>query len=582
MNTLCLMNSRIGKSPANRFDRLRLFSIVIGSALLTIFFLSSCSSRPVLSGKPPSDTLLEASKREFVAASLLSAKEEYRSAADAYLKLLMLEPSNAAIHYALSKAYAGLGLIDSARQHSEKSVVLDSTNKYYLRYLAGLAHQMHDYSRASDLYRQLVALEPGTPEPLTYLALAYLAAEQPEKALAVFQEILALDPKDKTAQAQVLLMQIKLLHYNDAITTVMDLIEQGNGKEKLSLTLGELYMQTEQHDLASRTFRAVLNENPRFIPAWLALFEVSVKTKNRPVFLEDLNRFYNSNQVTLLQQIDLARLFVVRSSKDSTFVDPSFAMIDEISKRHPNNGKVYALRANVKLLHNQEAASIEDFKKALLLESGNISIWEDLVAAYLTLKDNRQAEKTVAIIKKRFPIRPLRFQALEGEVCFRRGNVKMAALLLEKVVQPGVANKDKQLYLQAGSTLAVCYDKLGLSDKSIRLYESILDLDAGNFYMMNNLAYVLADRGRELSRAKELALKAVAAEPENASYLDTLGWVLFKLADYDKSREHLEKAASLDTREPEILDHLSQVYQKLGNPEKAKETVAKMKKLQKK
>ena len=506
MNTLCLMNSRIGKSPANRFDRLRLFSIVIGSALLTIFFLSSCSSRPVLSGKPPSDTLLEASKREFVAASLLSAKEEYRSAADAYLKLLTLEPSNAAIHYALSKAYAGLGLIDSARQHSEKSVVLDSANKYYLRYLAGLAHQMHDYSRASDLYRQLVALEPGTPEPLTYLALAYLAAEQPEKALAVFQEILALDPKDKTAQAQVLLMQIKLLHYNDAITTVMDLIEQGNGKEKLSLTLGELYMQTEQHDLASRTFRAVLNENPRFIPAWLALFEVSVKTKNRPVFLEDLNRFYNSNQVTLLQQIDLARLFVVRSSKDSTFVDPSFAMIDEISKRHPNNGKVYALRANVKLLHNQEAASIEDFKKALLLESGNISIWEDLVAAYLTLKDNRQAEKTVAIIKKRFPIRPLRFQALEGEVCFRRGNVKMAALLLEKVVQPGVANKDKQLYLQAGSTLAVCYDKLGLSDKSIRLYESILDLDAGNFYMMNNLAYVLADRGRELSRAKELAL----------------------------------------------------------------------------
>ena len=101
-------------------------------------------------------------------------------------------------------------------------------------------------------------------------------------------------------------------------------------------------------------------------------------------------------------------------------------------------------------------------------------------------------------------------------------------------------------------------------------------------FMMNNLAYVLADRGRELSRAKELALKAVASEPENASYLDTLGWVLFKLADYDKSRENLEKAALLDTREPEILDHLSQVYQKLGNPEKAQETMAKMKKLQKK
>ena len=555
---------------------------MLSGAMFLVISLSSCSSRPVLSEMRASDSLSEASKREFVAASFLSAKENYRGAADDYEKLLMAQPTNAAIHYALAKAYVSLGLIDSARQHSEKSVVLDSGNKYYLRFLAGLVHQMHDYSRASDLYRQLVALEPGSPEPLTYLALAYLAAEQPEKALPVFQEILAFDPKDKTLQAQVLLMQIKLLHYNDAISTVMDLIEQGNGKEKLSLTLGELYMQTEQHDLASTTFREVLKENPKFIPAWLALFEVSVKTKNRPVFLEDLNRFYTSNQVSFQQQIDLAKLFVVRSNKESSFVDPSFAMIDEINKRHPNNSEVYALRANVKLLHGQEAASITDFKKALLLDSGNIAIWEDLVAAYLTLKENRQAEKTVAIIKKRFPVHPLRFRAMEGEVCFRSGNVKKAALLLEKVVQPSVAHKDKQLYLQAGSTLAVCYDKLGFSDKSIRLYESILDIDAANYFMMNNLAYVLAERGKELPRAKELALKAVAAEPENASYLDTLGWVLFKLADYDKSREHLEKAASLDTREPEILDHLAHVYQKLGNPEKAQETVAKMKKLQKK
>ncbi len=582
MNTLYLMFSRVANYSVNRFERLRIFSFVLSGAMFLVISLSSCSSRPVLSEMRASDSLSEASKREFVAASFLSAKENYRGAADDYEKLLMAQPTNAAIHYALAKAYVSLGLIDSARQHSEKSVVLDSGNKYYLRFLAGLVHQMHDYSRASDLYRQLVALEPGSPEPLTYLALAYLAAEQPEKALPVFQEILAFDPKDKTLQAQVLLMQIKLLHYNDAISTVMDLIEQGNGKEKLSLTLGELYMQTEQHDLASTTFREVLKENPKFIPAWLALFEVSVKTKNRPVFLEDLNRFYTSNQVSFQQQIDLAKLFVVRSNKESSFVDPSFAMIDEINKRHPNNSEVYALRANVKLLHGQEAASITDFKKALLLDSGNIAIWEDLVAAYLTLKENRQAEKTVAIIKKRFPVHPLRFRAMEGEVCFRSGNVKKAALLLEKVVQPSVAHKDKQLYLQAGSTLAVCYDKLGFSDKSIRLYESILDIDAANYFMMNNLAYVLAERGKELPRAKELALKAVAAEPENASYLDTLGWVLFKLADYDKSREHLEKAASLDTREPEILDHLAHVYQKLGNPEKAQETVAKMKKLQKK
>ena len=576
------MYSWIGKVRQNMLYSWLFFSCVLSGAIFSLIFLSSCSTHPVLSGKLASDSIAEATKREFVAATLLCAKEEYREAADSYQKLLADEPSNAAIHYALSKAFLGLGVIDSARLYSEKSVLLNPGNKYYLSFLAGIAHHMHDFGRAADLYRQLVVLEPGSAEPLSSLALEYLAAEQPEKALAVFQEILALDPKDKTAQAQVLLMEIKLLHYHDAISTVMELIEQGNEKDKLSLTLGELYMQTGQHELAFKTFRDVLQENPRFLPAWLALFEVSVQSKNRPVFLEDLNRFYNTNQVSLEQKIDLAKLFVVRSSQDSSFVAPSVAMIDEINKRHPNNSNVYALRGNVKLLHGQEAASVDDFKKALLLESGNIGIWEDLVAAYLTLKEYRQAEKTVSAIKKRFSKRSLRFRALEGEVSFKIGNVKKAVMLLEKVVQPNVAKKDKQLYLQAGSTLALCYDKLGFPDKSIHLYENILDIDAGNVFMMNNLAYVLAVQGKDLSRAKELALKAVAVEPENASYLDTLGWVLFKLSEYDNARDNLEKAAGIDTHQPEILDHLAQVYEKLGNPQKAQEIKIKMNKLQKK
>jgi len=154
-------------------------------------------------------------------------------------------------------------------------------------------------------------------------------------------------------------------------------------------------------------------------------------------------------------------------------------------------------------------------------------------------------------------------------------------MLLEKVVQPNVANNEKQLYMQAGSTLALCYDKLGFPDKTIQLYENILDIDAGNVFMMNNLAYVLAVQGKKLSKAKELALKAVAAEPDNASYLDTLGWVLFRLAENEKARDILEKAAGIDTHEPEILDHLAQVYEKLGNLEKALELKEKMKKLDK-
>ena len=480
-------------------------SLIDKLPLICLIFLSACSSRPFLSGSATgSDSLSETTKRELVAATLQSAKGEYSGAVDGYRKLLIAEPSNAALHYALSKAYLGLGVVDSARLYSEKSVTLNPGNKYYLRLLAGITHQMHDYSRAVELSRQLVALEPGSTEPLTNLALEYLAADQPEKALAAFQDLLKLDPKNETTLAQVLLMEIKLTHYKDAIGTLTELLERGDGKEKLLLTLGELYRQTKQYDLAARTFREVLRSDSHVLPVWLALFDAEVQSSNPPAFREDLDLFYKTDQVTLEQKIELAQILIARSSQESSFVEPASVMIGEIKKRYSGKTRM-----------------------------------------------------------------TFRLQVMEGELLFYSGKVKPALQLLEKAVDSKNAQKQKEFYVQACSILALCYDKLGYSHKSIHLYETVLHLEPGNILMMNNLAYILAGQGKELLRAKKLAMKAVAAEPVNGGYLDTLGWVLFKMGEYEKAREILEKAIALDPREAEIPEHLSKVYEKLGWTQKA-------------
>lgn len=577
MIALCSMRSRTGKAPFYGADMLSILSAML-SVVITCFILSACSSRPVLSVKE-SDSLAEVSEREFVAASLQNVKGDYPGAVERYRKLLVVQPANAALHYALSKAYLGLGILDSARVHAEKSFLYDPGNKYYLRVLAVVSHQMNDYTRAIDLYRQYADLEPGSTEPLSLLALEYLAADQPEKALGVFHEILTLDPKNETSLAQVLLMEIKLLHYQDAIGTLTGLIEQGDGKDKLRLTLGELYMQTGQHDLALSTFREILQDNPLYIPAWLALLEASVQSGNGPGFHENLNRFYNVSQVTFAQQIDLAKLFAQRSSRDSSFVDPALVMIGEIQKRHPSSSQTYLLSGRIKLQKQDAAAAVIDLSRGLLLEPADIAIWEDLVLAYLMQKKYASAEQTLIRAKKRFPAMSLRLLVLEGDLLYQSGKVKKAALLLENVVRPKNFKKDKQLYLQAGSILAFCYDKLGYLDKSIVLYESILVHDPSNILMMNNLAYSLAVKGKELPRAKELAMTVVAGEPANAGYLDTLGWVLFRMGEYEKAREVLEKAAALDSGSAEILEHLGSVYEKLGEFDKAGETRKKVGKL---
>ncbi len=549
------------------------------SFLLSLLLLLACFSRQALSVPLPAvDSLAEATKREFVAASLLSAKEDYRGAVDRFRPLLASEASNAALHYALSKAYASLGVLDSARIHSEKSVELDSGNKYYLDFLAVLSHHMNDYGRAAALYRQLATLEPGDTQPLISLALEHLAAGQPEKALEVFQEILKLDPKDETARAQVVLMEIKLLHYNDAIGTLTEFIRQGEGEEKLRFTLGELYTQTKEYDLALTTFRKLLQENPALVSGWLALFDVSVLSKNRTAFLQDLDWFHHTSQVSRKQKRELAKLFVIRSFRDTLFVDPALLMLDEIKKREPRNSELYLLSGKVRLQRDEGVQeAVEDFKKALALKPGDISNWENLVVASLMQKEFRVAREIVRKAKQRFPIMTLRLQVLDGEVFSRSGEIKKAVAVLEKAIQSKKIRRDKELYLQAGSTLGFCYEKLGLEEKSIHLYERILHFDPGNIVMMNNLAYIFALRGEELSRALDLATKVVAAEPSNAGYLDTLGWVLFRMGEYESALASLEKAVALDSREVEILDHLTEVYEKLGMQQKAEETRKKAK-----
>jgi tetratricopeptide (TPR) repeat protein len=573
------MQSRIADLPVSRNYRVSIRSFLLTAVIFCVAFFSPTASRPLSASTIMSDSLAEASKREFVGASLENVKGEYHKAAERYRKLLTLQPSNAAIHYALSKAWAGLGVLDSARMYSEKCVLLNPDNKYYTGFLAALCHQMHDYRRAADLYRNLSLAEPGNMELLSNLALEYLALDQSEKALAVFQEILALDPKSETTLAQMLLMEIKLSHFHDAIATLTELIRQSDGQEKLRLTLGELYLQTRQYDLASQTFRALLLENPRDVPVWLALFEVSVQSGNHPVFLEDLNRFFTTNQLSLEQKIELARLFLMRSISDSSFVAPALVMIGEINKRHPENAKVYVLHGMAQLQKSDVDAAVLDFRKALSLEPGAVDIWEELVTAYLIKKEYQQAGEMLSKAKKRLPRMTLRLQMLEGEIFFQKGQFRKSALLLEKVMKSMNAQKEKRLYQQACTTLASCYDALGFRRKSARLYEIILTLDPENVLMMNNLAFVLATEGIELPRARAMAVKALAAEPSNAGYLDTFGWVLFRLGEYEKARKTLEKAAALDPLQVEILEHLTSVYEKLGNQEKMLEMKEKIRML---
>ena len=68
-----------------------------------------------------------------------------------------------------------------------------------------------------------------------------------------------------------------------------------------------------------------------------------------------------------------------------------------------------------------------------------------------------------------------------------------------------------------------------------------------------------------------MILRAVELEPRNGAYLDSLGWVYFRLARYEEARAPLESAGKLVPEDATILEHMGDLYLALEKPEKARE-----------
>jgi tetratricopeptide (TPR) repeat protein len=75
-----------------------------------------------------------------------------------------------------------------------------------------------------------------------------------------------------------------------------------------------------------------------------------------------------------------------------------------------------------------------------------------------------------------------------------------------------------------------------------------------------------AEKGQNLAEAEEFIRRALEQEPENAAYLDSLGWVLYQQGRYQEALSHLERAMahSADDPDPTVHEHLGDLYDKLG------------------
>ncbi len=213
----------------------------------------------------------------------------------------------------------------------------------------------------------------------------------------------------------------------------------------------------------------------------------------------------------------------------------------------------------------EEAANVYEWQ--MLLDSGNKASALQLALTYLELGRVDKCLSRLEELKGEYSAMYLKAVCLDR---LKRRAEALDALLKSEALAEGAERRilDERSYRMLRASFA---EKARRADIVKASVQPLIDKDANDYEALNFLGYTLADLNSELDFSESCIRKALAGDPGNAAYLDSMAWVLYRKGSYKESRLWIEKAlkASEGSVDGVIADHAGDIYAALGDTAKA-------------
>lgn len=230
---------------------------------------------------------------------------------------------------------------------------------------------------------------------------------------------------------------------------------------------------------------------------------------------------------------------------------------------HPKHGST----ANYYLgqLHEQQSEpelALEYYKQ---VEPG-----QDYMAALMRILelsldagDNRGAREHMKSVHSVFPEQAVQLYLIEAETLRKYDRLNDSSALLDRALDEHPNNTD---LLYSRAMVHEQQNAIDLAEADLR---KIIKYDPNNATALNALGYTLADRTERYAEALEFIQQAHQLKPDDAAITDSLGWVHYKLGNYEDAIIHLRQAYK-DFPDPEVAAHLGEALWQSGDQESAK------------
>jgi len=494
----------------------------------------------------------------------LSNKE---SAETNLLRCLEIEPKHHASMYLIGTILQGKGDYRQALIYYSNASKLDPKNRWYLQHLADMYKAVRQYEEAAQTFEQLYKLEPDQLNHVYNAAAMWGISGKTSKAIKLYNKIEkkeGINEKSSLSKEDVYLQK---KDYNNAIKTLIKLADAFPLEIRYKGMLADLYQQHNQVEKAIKMYYEIAATKPQSGLAHMALSQYYESKGMDDSAVHHLKLAFASDDVPSKDKMEnlIPRLQRIKKSDPKTRED--FEDLLNILKLNESEEPTFFL---ISARYNQTIDKLEDarndLERAIQLSPSIQNAHSEIIEIDIKLKDDKKVIEDADRAISYFP-HVTGFYLYNAQANYNLKKYDRVVTLCRQGIETSPIDRSLNILLYTTLGDAAHFAKQYSTSDSA--FEQVLLFDIDNYYTLNNWAYFLALRGDKLNKAEEMSKRIIERFPDNANYLDTYGYVLYKNKKYNDAEINLKKAANGNPDNGEVLEHYADALYKNGKPEEA-------------
>ncbi len=318
--------------------------------------------------------------------------------------------------------------------------------------------------------------------------------------------------------------------------------------------IADLYAHVGIKDKAIKLYKKILKEIPNFgnIEDKIANLE---QGEIEPFF----KKIKTADEGMARAFYDIANILYNEQNDESARIFANVALYIE-----PNLNIAKFLLADISKEHNLYDKAISYYNSIDKNDEDYVSAQYKIVDIY---EETKQFDKAIQLLNNL----PKNVDTLIkiGDFHRSQGNFGLALEAYDKAIEKlgGKVTKD---YWHLHYVRGIAYEQLDDWEKAEKELKAALEFQPDHPYILNYLGYTWADKGVNLQEALKMIRRAVDLRPFDGYITDSLGWVLYRMKNYEDAVSVLEEAIAILPYDPTVNDHLGDAYWQVGRKLEAK------------